>query len=661
MTKVSEQGGFSDAARQAAGSLFSNRNFILLWLAYGISAFGDHLSEMALLKMQHALDPGVTDVTRRQAVMLFVFMFPFFAMGPVFGMLADRLPRKWIMVAADVIRAVIIFEMFVILMRLHHWLEPGVADSAPLTMWVAMLPLLLLGVFAAMFSPARLALLPTLIRPDQIVRANASTAGLGMIASIASALVGGWLVDNVSVTANFRLDALTFIASCLCILMIRPPPMPPRADSGHGLASLVNGFRYVAKHRRVAEVIIVSTILWAGASIVRSVIPAIVKDVFGGSYADIGKYQGILGGGILLGSIILTFLGGSLRSGLAISWSLKLAGLSGLLVAASVQFRWHQGFCAAGILLIGVFGAGIQVSVNALLQRITPDYVRGRVFGVHDLCTMSGLLLATGLLGIPEWPNIDRHISWIAGLTSLGLFSAGVWTTLVRLRRGRFGRTITFVTNLNECYCKFWARVKRDGVCTVPATGPVIVAANHVSTLDPFLLSATSPNRYVSFMIAKEFAGIPLFRRLVELIECVPVNRTGVDISSIKAALRHLEQGRCLGIFPQGRIVFPGEDVEVREGVGMLALRSGATVVPAYISGVWQRPFPGTKYGDFYSLVDPLLTRQRARVRYGRPVDLSKWKGREKDKTAYAEVSEEIMASIHRLRKNDSDRRGVGN
>ncbi|OQY96048.1 MAG: hypothetical protein B6D36_19850, partial [Planctomycetes bacterium UTPLA1] len=92
----------TDAARQAAGSLLSNRNFILLWIAYGISAFGDHLSEMALLSLQHALDPGVTDVTRRQAIMLFVFMFPFFAFGPVFGMVADRLPRKWIMVAADV-------------------------------------------------------------------------------------------------------------------------------------------------------------------------------------------------------------------------------------------------------------------------------------------------------------------------------------------------------------------------------------------------------------------------------------------------------------------------------------------------------------------------------------------------------------------------------
>lgn len=631
------------------GSLFTNRNFVLLFFAYGVSAFGDHLSEMALLAMQHALDPGVTDVTRRQAIMLFVFMFPFFALGPIFGALADRLPRKWIMVAADFVRAAIIFEMVVLLSRMHRWLEPGLPDDAPLSIGVAMLPLLLLGVFAAMFSPARLSMLPTLIRPEQIVRANASTAGLGMIASIASAVAGGWLVQRYSPTVNFRVDAMTFVLSGLLILFIRPPAMH-RTAAGMGSAAITDGFRYVLRHRRVAEIILISATLWAAASIVRSVIPALVKDVFGGSYQDIGIYQGLLGGGILLGSILLTLMGGALRSELAIGWSMKLAGASGLFVAAAVQFKWRQFYCAAGIVLLGMFGAGVLVSVNALLQRITPDHVRGRVFGVHDLCTMSGLLLATGLLGIPDWPHIDRYIVWIAGLTSSCLVACGLWTTLVRLRRGRFGRAITFWKNLNEFYCRLWHRVEREGICTVPAEGPVIVAANHVSTIDPFLLTATSPNRYVSFIIAKEFAEIPGFRRLVRMVECVPVNRTGIDTASMRAALRHLESGRCLGIFPQGRIQYPGEPLQVREGVGLLALRSGATVIPAFISGVEQPRFARrTKLLDWVSVMLPFLRRHRARVRYGPPVDLSPWRNREKDRDAYAEAAHHIMERINAL------------
>ncbi len=631
--------------------LLFNRNFVLLWMAYGISAFGDHLSEMALLKLQNALDAGVTDVTRRQAMMVFVFFIPFFLFGPVFGALADRLPRKWVMVAADVIRAAVIFEMVFILTRLHHWMIPGDPPDAPISIAVAMLPMLLMGLFAAMFSPARVALLPTLIQPEQIVRANAATAGLGMIASIASAVAGGWLVEKYGAVANFRLDALTFVGSALCILFILQPVRSHAVRTVHGLRSVVAGFRYVARHRRVTEVIVVSSVLWAGASIIRSVIPAMVKDVFGGSYQDIGYYQGMLGGGIVIGSIILTLLGDSLKSSLAISWSLKLAGVSGLIVAAGVQFHWHQAVCAVAIVLIGVFGAGIQVSVNALLQRIVPDYIRGRIFGVHDLCTMTGLLLATGLLGLPKWPAIDRHIAWIAALTSLGLFVCGIWTTSVRLKRGRFGKAIAFWTNLNEFYCRFWPRLHRQGICTIPAHGPVIVAANHVSTLDPFLLTATSPNRYVSFMIAREFASLPFFNRLVEMIECVPVNRTGNDIASIKAALRHLEEGRCLGIFPEGRIRRLNESLKVREGVGMLALRSGATVVPALISGTTQ-PFYArrSRLLDAISVIVPFLRRHHARVRYGPPIDLSAWRGREKDREAHREASERIMAEIDALR-----------
>jgi 1-acyl-sn-glycerol-3-phosphate acyltransferase len=631
-------------------SLLHNRNFIFIWAAYGISAFGDHLSELALLKMQNALSADVTDLTRRQAVMLFVFMFPFFALGPVWGWVADRLSRKWIMIAADLVRTVILFEMFAILTGLHRWMTPHLAHDAPLPLTIALLPMLLVGTFAAMFSPARTALLPTLIRQDQIIRANAMTAGLGMIATIASAVASGYLLAAFSVVGNFRIDAVTFLFSAALIACIRPPTAHRAVQDKSGIGAIADGFRYVRQHRRVLEIIVLSSILWAGASVIRSIIPALVRDVFGGDYVNIGQYQGLLGAGLLVGSLLLTMFGGALKSELAISWSFKLAGVTGLLLAAAIALRWPNAVCGTAILLVGAFGAGIQVSVSAMLQRITPDYIRGRVFGVHDLCTMAGLLAATGLIGIPHWPNIDRYIALIAAITSLVLLVTGIWTTMTRLKRGRFGRAITFWRNLNEFYCRWWARVKREGVCTVPASGPVIVAANHMSTLDPFLLGATSPNRYISYVIAREYAVIPLFRRLVELMECVPVTRTGHDTSSVRAILRHLESGRCLGIFPQGRIQFPGEALELHEGVGMIALRSGATVVPAFISGVHQPPFEkASRWQNMKSMLAPLVRRQRGRVRYGAPIDLSPWKGRERDREAYREVAEEIMAAVSAL------------
>lgn len=660
MVTQSTQEFQAHTTRGAPANLLRNRAFILLWAAYGISALGDHLSEMGLLKLQDALAVGRTDTVRRQAIMTFVFMFPFFVLGPFCGWVADRLPRKWIMIAADVIRAVLMFEIVPVLFWLFERFDPQHAAGAPLPLHIAVMPLAVVGVFAAFFSPARLALLPTLIRPDQLIRANAMTAGLGMLATIASAVLGGWLVEHVGVRWNFRIDALTFVGSAVLLAGIvasstsatlRRTDSPGTASpdrtgdaSGahrgeHDWSALIEGFRYVRRHRRVAEVIVLMTVLWIAASVVRSIIPAVVKDVFGGSYGDIGIYQGLLGVGLLVGSVLLSLMGSALKSELAMSWSLKLAGVSGLLMTLAIWLGWGRGVAGTAIVLVGLFGAGIQVSANALLQRIVPDYIRGRVFGVSDLFSQGGLLLATGVLGIPEWPNIDRHISWIMAITAALLLGAGIWTTITRLQRGRFGRAITFWRNLNEFYCRLWPRARREGLCTIPAQGPVIVAANHHSSLDPFLLSATSPNRYVGFMIAREFAMIPGFRRLVDLIECVPVNRSGVDTASIKAALRHLEQGRVLGIFPQGRIQRRDEPVQLRDGVGLLALRSGATVIPAYISGTVASE----------SVVWPFLRRHRAVVRYGPPVDLSRFAGRDLGREAYREASAAVLRAIFAL------------
>lgn len=632
--------------RLRPANLLLNRNFVLLWAAYGISALGDHLSEVALLKWQNALESLDGDITQRQAVMTFVFMMPFFVLGPLFGALADKLPRRFIMIGADLIRAVIIFEMFRILAGLQSAATPGFNPATdPISLRMAVIPLIALGIFAAAFSPARLSLLPTLIQPTQLVRANALTAGLGMIATILAFYIGGILAQRYSPTVNFRLNAATFILSAICLFLIRPPRGRAAAasSSDQGLAAIVDGFRFVRTHRLVREIIIVSVVLWIGATVMSSLVPAVVKEVFRGSYEDIGIYRGMLGIGLLGGSIALTVIGPSLKSPIAISWSLKLAGSSGLLLAAGTAWHWPRPICGAALIAIGFFGAGIQVSVNAMLQRLVPNHLRGRVFGVHDLFTMAGVLASTGIIGIPDWGPIDRYIAWIMLGVSGMLLGFGIWTTRLRLGRGRWGPALTFWINLSAFHCRFWHRLKRPGLCTIPYDGPVIVAANHNSTLDPFALNAGSPNRYISYMIAAEYTKIPLFQRLLKAIDAVPVTRSGVDTASVKAALRHLSHGKCLGIFPQGGIRDPKEPFEVRDGVGLLALRSGATVIPAYIDGI--------EYTQ--GVMKPLLFRQRARVRFGPPVDLSEFKGREKDRDAYHEASQKIAAAIVAIRDSD--------
>ncbi|MCG8403636.1 MAG: MFS transporter [Phycisphaerales bacterium] len=640
-------------------SIFRNRNFILLWCAYTASALGDHLSEMAILHMQDATNRG--DSTRISAIMLFSFMLPYFVLGPVMGWLADRLPRKWIMVSADLIRAVFMFTLVGLFSLLFNayagtdWAaQLATTDEFPkLNPWIYAMPLLITGIFAAMFSPSRAAMLPNLIRQDQIVRGNGLMNAMGPIASIASFLIGAKIIEayhHDGPRISFIADGATFLLSAVLVLFIVPPPAKVLARTQtKQKQSLIDGFRYCRTHRRVVELIAFTVIFWSAASAVRSVIPAIVGHLGDigyfqkGDVEKIGYFNAALGIGMLFGAMIVAYLGDALKSELTISWSLIGAGICVGWLATVWWLEMSQFGNYVGLFVTGMFGSGVLVSANALLQKTVPDFFRGRVFGVKDVLSMGGLLLATGFLGIPEWENIDRYVPWILTIVGLALFSSGAVATVARLKRGRFGTILTFWKNLNDFYCWFWSRTRREGVCTIPIDGPVIVAANHNSTLDPFVLGATSPNRVPGYMIAVEYARIPIFRRLVEAVECVPVNRSGVDTASVKAALRHLAAGKLLGIFPQGRVQNPAETPKVREGVGMLALRSGATVIPAYISGI--------KYSD--SVVGPLLKRHHAVVRYGPPVDLSRWKDREKDRDIYREVAEHIMGRIMALKPKD--------
>ena len=297
--------------------LSRNRNFILLWCAYAISALGDHLSEMAILKTQDALGAGV-DITPLMARMTFVFFAAFVLFSPIAGMASDRWSRRVIMIGADVARC----SIFVFFAALIAWTQDW-------GRWGPFLPLLPIGFFAAFFSPARASLLPNIVRPSQLIRANGLISGLGIIATMAAAGLGGYLADHHPAVVSFRSDAATFVMSAICLALMTFPrtaaaqqTQPRRNPRRHVLR---DGLRYVRSHRRVWQLIMISMLVWFCGALVNSVIPAIARDVYGGTYQTMSIYKALLGGGFVLGAIIVATLGDTLRSHVGV-----MAGLLGI-------------------------------------------------------------------------------------------------------------------------------------------------------------------------------------------------------------------------------------------------------------------------------------------------------------------------------------------
>ena len=131
-------------------------------------------------------------------------------------------------------------------------------------------------------------------------------------------------------------------------------------------------------------------------------------------------------------------------------------------------------------------------------------------------------------------------------------------------------------------------RVKAWGKLPVPSDGPVLIVCDHTALGDPLVLLATV-GRPVRFLMAAEIYAHPLFQWAFEAVGCIPVQRGKRDIKAIRTMLDGLAAQEVIGLFPEGGLDRHRLD-EGHPGIGYLAIKSGAPVIPA-VDSVERPPF----------------------------------------------------------------------
>jgi 1-acyl-sn-glycerol-3-phosphate acyltransferase len=175
-----------------------------------------------------------------------------------------------------------------------------------------------------------------------------------------------------------------------------------------------------------------------------------------------------------------------------------------------------------------------------------------------------------------------------------------------------------------------------EGVEHLPVAGPVIVAANHHNYLDGVVLAAASP-RPISFLVMpRVWRATPFHPFLHRRIGSIPLNVSRPDLGALRRALSAVGEGRVLGIFPEGPFSLNGRLEPGLPGVGLLALRSGAPVVPAGIHGTYAALVGRRGY---------VPRRHPLAVRFGPPRRFARVDGR----AARADATRRIMDDIAAL------------
>jgi 1-acyl-sn-glycerol-3-phosphate acyltransferase len=232
----------------------------------------------------------------------------------------------------------------------------------------------------------------------------------------------------------------------------------------------------------------------------------------------------------------------------------------------------------------------------------------------------------------------------VCTLVALGL-AVAVWVVLM-LRRSPFSPAQSVLYAVNYLYTRLLWRLQVRGQFPIASGQGAVVVCNHRSSIDPCFIVLTVP-RVVHWMVAREYCEFFLFRKLLQLCGSIPVSRGGHDMAATRSAIRIVQHGGLVGIFPEAYInttadtLLPG-----RPGAALIALKARVPVVPCYIENA---PYDGTTLGC-------LLMPASVRLTIGQPIDLSAYYDRDGDRKTLDQLTLCFLAAIAHLAGKDEFR-----
>ena len=395
------------------GGLWRHRDFMSLWGAETISQFG---TQVTLLALPLVAILTLHESAFRVALLTTAEFLPFLLFTLPAGVWVDRLPRRPILIVANLGRAAVLVSVPV-----AHWLDM-------LSIWQLYAVGFAVGVGTVFFDLAYQSYLPRLVGREQLVDGNAKLETSRSAAQVAGPGLAGLLVSALTAPVAIAVDAASYLVSVVLMGRIRTAEPPAAREERRSLlAELREGLGYVLRHPYQRAIVATVAISNFFGQLVFAILLVFAVRELGLSAAAIGVIISLGSIGTLLAAVSARRVGSALGVGRTVLVSTFIFGPASLLIAFAPADRAAE-LIVLAIALLGYGGTLYNVTMISLIQAITPDRILGRAnasrrFVVWGVIPLGGIVAAAlaETIGVRETIVVGA----VGGLLAIGpiLFS----------------------------------------------------------------------------------------------------------------------------------------------------------------------------------------------------------------------------------------------
>jgi MFS family permease len=406
-------------------AVFRNRTFTLMWTGQLVSTAGSALTSLAAGILVYRLTGSALSV----GLMMMATALPTLFVGLIAGVFVDRYDRRRIMVAADLIRGALVLMIPFLIPVNIAWLYILVALASAV------------GQF---FDPAYSSVLPEIASDEELAAANAMVT----ISSIGAQAIGfaasGFIASRLSIEWAFYLDALTFVFSAACVLLIRIAPLKVEGETNVAtiLRNLRAGVNVILDTPSLRSLFLIYVPLFIIYGLNNALLLPFARRALRATEFEYGLIEGVATVGFVLGSLVMASLADRLREGQWIAVSFIGMAIAGII--------YSQLSSVALAIIVGTLAAFLNspsvVGRQLLIQRNTPREVRGRVSSAFFVTRDTMFLLGMASAGLADVIDVrvlffsNAVVFLIVGSLALVLPGLGQpaaeWKRAISLLRG---------------------------------------------------------------------------------------------------------------------------------------------------------------------------------------------------------------------------------